>query len=138
MFVASHAQRAFRAFRSALRADQLELFTEEQVRDLLRPDSVGPAASRSAVLTAASISNLWLATPSGYRRTESLRLAYRIPSILFWYSRGASVDEIRLRLGEWSVWAVEDALRAACSLLPAHLNATQAERRPTATRGELC
>jgi hypothetical protein len=107
---------------SALLGNRFRRYTAREVSFLLGPNAPGSTERRRAVLATASVPSAWLDYLSQRDAVEVGRLAGRLPTIVFLYASGASLEEILGRVGGWGTWGVERALEAACGCIAACLN----------------
>ena len=120
-----------RQTRFALLGRQGGRYTAGEVRRLLSPNAPESDGRRGAVLAAAAVPGVWLDHLGERKARELGRLAGRLPTIVFLYASGASLEEILGRVGGWSTWSVERALDAAAACIAAGLN----DRGSPAARG---
>ena len=97
-------------------------YSQEEVRRLLDPRSSVVEERRRAAVEAAGLPGSWLAYLREAESRRIGRLASRLPTIVYLYTSGASLEEIQGRLGGWSTWSAEQALEAACACIAERLN----------------
>ena len=115
--------RNLRRLRSALLGGRPGRYRTSEVRALLSPRAEGDTDRRRAVLATAAIPSSW----AGYLREEEIaelgRVAWRLPTVVFWYQAGASVEEIGGRLGGFGgEWRARRALQLAARCIARRLN----------------
>ena len=106
-------------------------YTASEVDRLLGPNLPESDERRRAVLATAAMPSAWLDELGEREARELGRLAGRLPTIVFLYASGASLEEILRRVGGWSTWGVEQALDTAARCIAARLN----DRGPPAAWG---
>ena len=127
----SSALLRLRQTRSALLGRRADRYTATEVARLLGPNGPESDERRRAVLATAAVPSAWL-DELGEREAQELgRLAGRLPTIVFLYASGASLEEILRHVGGWSTWGVERALDAAARCIAARLN----DLGPSAVQG---
>jgi hypothetical protein len=97
-------------------------FTPQEVRQRLNAhptDARGRAVARCAARLDA-----WLPPEPHFIHCPQHAWQH-LPRIVFWYTRGDSLDEIAARIGSFSIaWGVERALDTACTRIAHSLNRT--------------
>ncbi len=121
-----------RTFLTAVSVGGPSHFTAREVRCLLHPATAAAADDRQqAVLATAAQPGAWMDRLGKRDAWELGRLGERLPSLISLYSSGASLDEIRARLGTWSTWEIGHAIDVACGCIAGRLN----DRALPAVRG---
>ena len=97
-------------------------FTPAEVRQRLQQDDAADPRT-AAVHTAAARTALWSALLPDKVAYELGRTATRLPTVVFWYSQGASAHEIGRRLSAFGgAWDADRALDVATALIAHILN----------------
>jgi hypothetical protein len=101
-----------------------DTYTADEVRERLRDLDADDPRTR-AVRAAASETGRWMSRLDRRRAADlGERMARRLPTIVFWYARGRTLDEIGADLTVFGCdWAAERAMRAAAACIAACLNA---------------
>ena len=103
-------------------------YTASDVRSLLdastptNPSAEEPDERREAVLEVAARPSAWTDRLGRQQRWVLGRLADRLPTIVAFYARGTSLEELARREGCLTTYTVERALDAACACIAEHLN----------------
>jgi len=105
--------------RLLLRSDT---FTPQEVCRRLRDERADDQRT-AAVHAAAAQTGLWSARLPDRAAFKLGRTASRLPSVVFWYRQGISLEDIGRRLsGFGGAWDAEQALDAAAALIAEALN----------------
>ena len=98
-------------------------FTAQEVRQRLQVDFATSDERTRHVHAAAAHTAVWSSRLSDRLAFELGRAASRLPSVVFWYRQGVSLNEIGRRLSPFgSVWDANRALDTAATLIAQVLN----------------
>jgi hypothetical protein len=99
-----------------------ETYTPREVRERLA-DERAEDPRTAAVHAIAAQTSLWSGRLPQRQAFDLGRTAGRLPSVVFWYRQGVSLDEIGQRLSPFGgVWDAERALDTAAALIAEALN----------------
>jgi hypothetical protein len=107
----------------------LRRFTSEEVLEHLRVADARDGRT-AAVHAAAARTGVWANRLSDKTAFQLGRAAGRLPSVVYWYSQGVSLNEIGRRLSPFgSAWDARRALGVAAELIAAALNRGEVHER---------